>query len=304
MDRVSHAAANVSIGNDAGAAAFEVSVGGLVLEVDSGAVTLAVAGGDFEVEHNGSSVPAWSAFTVWAGDRLAVRPGRRGSWAYVAVAGQLDVPTWLGHSATHSTSGFGGGVVGAGREFDVASARVVAKREGEIPMLDPVLPSSVARVVVGPQDHRFEPAAVEAFTASSFTLTGAYDRMGVRLDGPRLSLSDALSIPSEPIVRGSVQVTGDGVATVLLADHQTTGGYPKIATVISPDLDRFCQLRPGDAVSFEPLEPAAALEAARADARRTRDYLSAVSGVGRTLGHRLREQNLIGGAVSPIDDVD
>ncbi len=302
MDRVAHAAANLAIGNGAGATAIEVSMGGLVLDAVSGSVTVAVTGGDFAVELNGAAMPSWYAFTIREGDRLAVRQGARGSWAYVAVAGVLDVPSWLGHTATHSMSGFGGGVLDAGREFDVGDGRIAADREGEIPRLDIARPRTSARVVIGPQERHFEPSAVEAFTGSSFTLTDAYDRMGVRLAGPSLPLRAALSIPSEPIVRGSVQVTGDAVPTVLLADHQTTGGYPKIATMISSDLDCFCQLRAGDDVSFEALTAAAAVRAVRADAVAVREYLSTVAGSGRTLAHRLRRENLISGVVLPPDE--
>jgi len=303
MDRVAHAAANSAIGNAPGSTAIEVSLGGVVLDVLSGAVTIAVAGGEFDIDVNGAATPSWTAVTVRRGDRVNVRPGRSGSWTYVAFAGDLDVAHWLGHTATHSMSGFGGGGLVAGSEFEVGAARVTPEREGEIP-----LPgfrrgvAHVARVVIGPQERHFESAAVEAFSASEYTLTDAYDRMGVRLDGPRLALAGALSIPSEPIVRGSVQVTGDGVPTVLLADHQTTGGYPKIATVIAPDLDGFAQLRAGDQVRFAAITADDAVQAARADATDVRDYLASIVLPGRTLSQRLRQQNLIGGAVDPATE--
>jgi allophanate hydrolase len=289
----------VVIGNSPGATCVEVSAGGVVLEVVSGTVTIAVAGGEFDVEVSGSMMPSWNAVSIREGDRVTVRPGPRGSWTYVAVAGELDVPHWLDSSATHSMSGFGGGALVAGSEFDVSGARVAHDRVGEIPA--PAFRRAVApvRVVIGPQQRHFQPAAIEAFTASAYTVTDASDRMGVRLAGPPLDLAGALSIPSEPIVRGSVQVTGDGVPTVLLADHQTTGGYPKIATVISPDLDGFTQLRAGDRVDFEAITAGEAVREARADSGLVEEYLSLVAGPGRTLEHRLRQQNLIGGAILP-----
>ena len=100
------------------------------------------------------------------------------------------------------------------------------------------------RVVLGPQDQHFTTDAKRLFLSAEFALTDAYDRMGVRLQGPALTIYGSLSMPSEPVLKGSVQVAGDGVPTVLLADHQTTGGYPKIATVLACDLDEFVQLRP------------------------------------------------------------
>jgi allophanate hydrolase len=103
---------------------------------------------------------------------------------------------------------------------------------------------------LGPQDRFFAADQIATFESAIWRLSGAYDRMGVRLTGPLLPPDAPLDMPSEPVARGSVQVAGDGVATVLLADHQTTGGYPKLATVLDADLDRFAQLRPGDAFRF------------------------------------------------------
>lgn len=302
MDRIAHAAANLAIGAPAAATAVEVSLGGVEFEVVSGRVTVAVTGADFDVAVNGTTTPPWHVLTMGAGDRLAVRPGRWGSWAYVAFAGRPAVPRWLGHTATHSMSGFGGGALAADSEFDVEDAVVVPDREGEIPAPDFWRRDPEVRVVIGPQDQHFEPEALEVFIGSTYRLTDAYDRMGVRLDGPALALAGALSIPSEPIVRGSVQVTGDGVPAVLLADHQTTGGYPKIATVISADLDGFAQRRAGDDVRFVSIAPAEAVTAARDDAELVADYLSSIATPGRTLSHRLRQQNLIGGAVHPTSE--
>ena len=303
MDRVAHAAANLAVGNEASATAIEVSVAGVTLEVDSGAVTLAVTGGQlaFEAGSAASAPLSWCAVTLEQGARVTVRPSPRRSWAYVAVAAVLDVPLWLGHTATHSMSGFGGGALRAGQSLTLVDVRVDRSRDGEIPMPDDELADDAVRVVVGPQERHFHDRALEAFTSSPYTLTDAYDRMGVRLDGPLLELRQALSIPSEPIVRGSVQVTGDGVPAVLLADHQTTGGYPKIATVISSDVGRLAQRRPGDSVRFLPIASDEAVRVVRADARRTAEYLAVVGGEGRTLTHRLRTANLVGDVAPPAD---
>ncbi len=292
MDRLAHAAANVVIGNDASATAVEVSLGGLTLECVEGTVTVAVVGGDFAVSHRSGSIDSWAVLHVRPGDRLSIRSGDAGSWTYLAFAGALDAPVWLGHTATHSQSGLGGGQLQPGQVLVVAEPRDERRRVGPVPRppLGPVSP----RVVMGPQDHRFEPAAIAAFETATYSFTSAFDRMGVRLDGPRLGLSGALSIPSEPIVRGSIQVAGDGVPTLLFADHQTTGGYPKIATVVSADLDTLAQRRPGDTVQFDPISPAQAIASARHRAGEVERYLTRLAGSGRSLAHRLMNEDLIG----------
>jgi len=138
-------------------------------------------------------------------------------------------------------------------------------------------PRAEVRVVPGPQDRFFSPSTKEAFMTSAFMLTDAYDRMGVRLAGPSLRPEAALDMPSEAILRGSVQVAGDGVATVLLADHQTTGGYPKIATVLDADLDRFVQLRSRDRVVFRAVDPQAAVDAFRTRRLSLQRYLAGLT---------------------------
>ena len=130
--------------------------------------------------------------------------------------------------------------------------------------------------MLGPQDRFFAPETVELLTSRPFQLTDSYDRMGVRLRGPRFDMASALSIPSEPILRGSVQVSGDGAATVLLADHQTTGGYPKIATLIGEDIDGFAQLRPRDFARFRLVSSQEAVGIARHRARQKAAYLEAL----------------------------
>jgi allophanate hydrolase len=152
-------------------------------------------------------------------------------------------------------------------------------------------------VVLGPQTAQFVQEAAATLFNETFTVTAAFDRMGMRLAGPALPLKDALSIPSEPIVRGSMQVGGDGVMSVLLADHQTTGGYPKIATVVSADIDAVSQLRPQDCLRFQSISAEEGVQVARAHERAKRQYLGMVSLPGGSLDERLMRENLISGVV-------
>lgn len=265
MDRGAAAVANAAIGNPPDAPVIEVSLAGLTAECEGGPLTMAVAGGGFIVALDGKLFGSWQVLTLRAGQRLVIRPGPWGSWTYLAVTGRLQVPEWLGSAATHGPSGLGGGRLAAGQRLVVDDPRILPDRVISCPVW--ARPRHLVRAVLGPQDRYFTPASIRAFQDEIFHLTGAYDRMGVRLRGPSLELAGALSIPSAPVLRGSVQVAGDGVATVLLADHQTTGGYPRIATVLSCDLDGFAQCRSGQAVRFRLITSAQALGAARIHAR-------------------------------------
>ncbi|MGJ8622489.1 MAG: biotin-dependent carboxyltransferase family protein [Yoonia sp.] len=296
MDRLAFAAAHAALGNAPGLAGVEISLGGLMLQCTQGSVTVAITGGDFTVEHGGQKTTSWTILTISKGERLAIRAGKAGSWAYLAFAGHLASTAWLGHQATHASSGFGGGAIRSGDTLLVQEAAVREDRLGAIPQ-PTQMPEGPIRVVTGPQDQHFAGDAVERFLSEPFTVTDSYDRMGMRLDGPKLELDGALSIPSEPIVRGSVQVAGDGVPTVLLADHQTTGGYPKIATVISCDTDRLAQFRAGQKLRFAAISSAQAVDAVRDYAAKTTQYLEQVAVARGTLQQRLMRENLIHGCI-------
>ncbi len=255
MDRGAFALACAATG---GRAAVEVSRGGVVLECLRGGAGYAVAGGGFVVETAGVRRTAWHRGTLRAGDRLAIRPGFWGSWCYLAFA-EIAAEAWMGALATHAPSGLGAGALREGMDLRVAGTA----QEGDMACPVWARPRHRVRVVMGPQERFFAAESRAAFLGDVFRVTDAGDRMGVRLRGPKLVPEGALSIPSEPILRGSVQVAGDGVPAVLMADHGTTGGYPKIATVIGADLDGFAQLRPRDAVVFRAVTPEAAVGAAR-----------------------------------------
>lgn len=263
MDRGAFAIANAALGNPDGAAGIEISVGGLALECVEGGVTIALAGGGFRVTLDGLEHPSWIVAELKAGMRLTIRPGLWGSWTYLAFAGRLDAKPWLGSVSTHGPSGFGGGRLMAGQRVVIADAERREARVGELDCPVTARPRQTAKIVLGPQDRFFSPETIETLLSQPFTLTDAYDRMGVRLAGPSLRPDAVLDMPSEPIARGSIQVSGDGVPAVLLADHQTTGGYPKIATIISGHLDGFAQLRSRAQVAFSAMSPQAAVEATR-----------------------------------------
>lgn len=294
MDIVSFEAANAVLGNDTKQTGIEISLGGLILQCHEGSITLAITGGDFLIEYQGQKISSWTVLTLQKGERLSVRAGKSGSWAYLAFSGKLNVKDWLNSSSTHSTSGFGGGVLKTGQKFTLTDASNQENRIG--PILKPnFYTNDLIHAVLGPQDQYFMNTAIKIFSNSIFKVSDNYDRMGMQLTGPKLELKSALSIPSEPVVKGSIQVSGDGIPTILLADHQTTGGYPKIATVISSDINRLVQFRSNQSVKFVLINSNEALQKTRKFLDMKEKYLEKLSISRGTLEQRLMSENLIGG---------
>lgn len=277
MDRLSAAAANAALGNEQNHPIIEISTGGLELECVAGELTFAVAGGDFIVEHAGERKRSWIVSTLRQGETLTIKPGFWGNWTYLAFAGLLDAEPWLQSRATHASSGFGGGKIIAGKTLMIANPEVRSSNEGSIFFPASARPSNIFKAMLGPQDRFFSDATIRMFFESGFEITSAYDRMGMRLKGPLIKPIGELNLPSEPIVRGSIQIAGDGVPTVLLADHQTTGGYPKLATMVDADTDKIAQLRPKTKITFRLVTPEESIAHARRAAKSVRHYLNLIA---------------------------
>ena len=277
MDRFAYAIANLALGNPACTPAVEISLGGLTMLCTHGPISFAIAGGNFQSSINNKTLSAWCVATLKTGDTLSIKPGRWGSWCYLALAGNLASRQWLGSASTHGPSGLGGGALVSGGDLTIDHAKTRPERHGSLTCPVSARPRRCIRVVLGPQDRFFSSETQHAFLANPFTLSDAYDRMGVRLAGPLLRPNAALDMPSEAICRGSIQVAGDGVATVLLADHQTTGGYPKLATILTIDCDGFAQLRSRDSVTFEAITAQAAVSALRTHTKGRSAYLATVN---------------------------
>jgi allophanate hydrolase len=185
-----------------------------------------------------------------------------------------------------------------GSTIRISETQIRDDRHGGIKQPTFITTNDAVRVVRGPQDRFFSDTAIKSFFSAQYALTDSFDRMGVRLSGPKLEIDSALSIPSEPITRGSVQVAGDGIPTVLLADHQTTGGYPKMATVISNDVDKVSQMRANDRMRFVEILPNDAVQATRKSATDHALYLAEIAEPKGTLDQRLMRENLICGAIA------
>lgn len=264
MDPMSHRVANALVGNGLDAATLEMTLLGPDLEFEDERL-VAAAGAEFSLTVDGRPMPASAAFVVPAGARLRFGPRRSGARAYLAVAGGIAVPLVLGSRSTHIISGIGGldgrplragdrlplgPSIAAGAATSLVSPRAPLP-EGETRL----------RILPGPQEDRFVPGALETLCAAPYVIAHHSDRMGFRLEGPRLSHAGSADIISDATPLGVLQVPASGQPILLMADRQTTGGYPKIATVISADLAIAGQLAPGDAITFERCSPRDAIAA-------------------------------------------
>ena len=298
MDRVAFEILSQALGASPGFRAIEVSVGGVSLTCLSGAVTCGVVGGEFDIRIDGKVQPAWSIFSLTEGQVLTVRPGLSGSWCYLGFCGSLDSPDWLGSHAAHLASGLCGRAVQSEDQITISNAELRRELHAALPIPDFSRADRYVRIVPGPQDHLFAQETMELLIQERFSVTQDYDRMGFRLSGPNLTPQNALSIPSEALIRGSVQVPGHGDPLILMADHQTTGGYPKMATVISADIDRLAQVRSGDNIRFKFVSVTQAIAATRKSRARRDAYIETLADYRGSLSDRLMRMNLISGAVA------
>lgn len=262
MDEFALRAGNLLVGNAENDAALEITLLGPKLELLTDAV-LAVTGADLDAMVDGRPLPIWESVAVRKGSLIAFGRPRSGARAYLAVAGGIDVPVVMGSRSTYvlgKLGGFQGRPLQAGDELPVGNASRPTPGRRLPGHLIP--PSEVtARVILGPQDDHFTPESIELFLSSAYRVSSVSDRMGYRLEGPKLKHQAGPDIISDAIPPGAVQVPGHGTPIVMLADRQTTGGYTKIATVISADLRVLAQLRPGDSVSFKAVPAAEAVAA-------------------------------------------
>jgi biotin-dependent carboxylase-like uncharacterized protein len=253
MDAQAMATANLAVGRPEGATAIEVSLGSIEVSAEGATLPVAIAGGSFDVTLDGQRLPSAVRLALAPGARLRVRAGSDGAWCYLAVGGTIDVPPMLGSNATHTRSALGGIDGRALAAGDVLPLRDLgACDSGAAALTAPWLARSdePIRVILGPQDDYFSKAQIDTFGRARWTVSNRSDRMAYFLDGASITPENGLGIVSDGIVMGAIQVLGDGRPMVLMADRQVTGGYPKIATVIAPDLGRLAQLRPGEPVRF------------------------------------------------------
>ena len=266
--------ANAVVGNAHDAAALEMLYSGVALEARGGSVRVALGGAHATLEtasEERRDIPPWQSCTLRDGARLRVGAIRQSAAAYLAIEGGLDIAPVMGSLSTCARSHLGGWQGRALQTGDALPLRLQtasARRERGLSLVPACNPPGVLRVLPGPHQEWFSPRAGEEFETNEYTVTSASDRSGLRLSGPALEHSDGYDLPSEGVPPGSIQVPGSGLPVILIGDHPTVGGYPRIATIISVDLAAAGRLRIGGCVRFRYVT---AEEAACARAERRRE---------------------------------
>jgi 5-oxoprolinase (ATP-hydrolysing) subunit C len=302
MDLMSLAAANALVGNAARAAVIEIGPFGAAFTAREGAVRIALAGSPRNADIAARSVTFDSSVTLAAGETLTLGFARGGAFSYLAIEGGIEGEEMFGSLAVNARAGLGSPYprpLQAGDELQVKAASGAAECRIELPAAG----NGPIRVVMGPQDDEFSEEAKALFLGGDWRISATSDRMGYRLEGAVIKHLHGHNIVSDGTVNGSIQVPGNGQPIVLMPDRGTSGGYPKIATVITADFGRFAQTPAGHSFRFK----AVGMAEAQAEAKKFWELL-------RTLPERLRgaenndlniealsDANVAGHAVSAVD---
>lgn len=264
MDPRAAATANILVGNPEDEAVLECTMLGPQLRFDA-ANTIAITGGDLTASLDGQPLPTYRAVAVQAGQTLRFQAPKTGCRAYIAFTGGLDIPEVMGSRSTYLKAKIGGFQGRKLQKDDVISFRApgTPKNLSERYIYPEFVPRPVytVRVVMGPQDDAFTPQGIATFLGEIYSVTNEFDRMGCRLDGPVIEHVTDGNIISDGIAFGAIQVPTEGKPIIMMADRQTTGGYTKIAAVISADFRLLGQLKAGDKIRFEKVSIQEAQEA-------------------------------------------
>lgn len=293
MDSFSLKTANILVGNDEGEACFETTLTGPEIEFDCDAL-IAVTGADLSPNVGGKDIKMWSSVKLHKGDVLSFGTIKSGCRSYIAVAGGIDVPVVMGSKSTYVKGHVGGfegrplkagdgiNLVEPGRNMNLGNTKLQSK------FIPDYKNEIEVRVVLGPQDDYFTEDGIKTFLNSEYKVTNEADRMGYRMSGPEIAHKNGADIISDGITLGSVQVPGHGMPIIMMADRQTTGGYTKIATVITPDIDYMGQLKPGDKVRFKAIDIKEAQKLYKEYFNMIQDIKSSIKSVNIVISRRFK----------------
>jgi biotin-dependent carboxylase-like uncharacterized protein len=301
MDRLALAAANSLLGNASFAASIEIGPFGAAFTARDGAVRVALAGASRTADIAGRAVAPDTSMTLADGETLTLGFARNGSFSYLAIEGGIAGEPMFGSLAVNARAGLGSPYprpLQAGDELQAANASGTTERRIDLPAAG----DGPIRVVLGPQDDEFGDATA-LFLDGEWKISATSDRMGYRLEGPAIKHLHGHNIVSDGTVNGSIQVPGSGQPIVLMPDRGTSGGYPKIATVISADFGRFAQILAGKSFRFK----AVSMAEAQAELRKYSELLRSLPDRIRDIENfdlnieALQNANVAGAAVSAID---
>jgi biotin-dependent carboxylase-like uncharacterized protein len=301
MDRLGLASANCLVGNTLFAPGVEIGPYGAAFTARQGAVRVALSGAPRSADISGRAVAWDTSVTIADGETLKLAMARGGSFSYLAIEGGIAGEPMFGSLAVNARAGLGSPYprpLQAGDELQVAVASGAPERRIDLPvaLVGPI------RVVMGPQDDEFGDG-LNLFLDSEWKISATSDRMGYRLEGPVIKHLHGHNIVSDGTVNGSIQVPGNGQPIVLMSDRGTSGGYPKIATVITADFGRFAQIPAGTGFRFK----AIGIAEAQGEARQFAELLRSLSDRIRPIEsfdlniEALRDANVAGTAVSAVD---
>jgi 5-oxoprolinase (ATP-hydrolysing) subunit C len=304
MDCLALAAANTLVGNELFAAAVEIGPFGATFTARGGAVRVGLAGTPRNAEIGGRAIAFDSSATLADGETLTLGFARGGSFSYLSIEHGIAGEPMFGSLAVNARAGLGSPYprpLQSGDELKTQAASGAAERRIELPAAS----HAPIRILFGPQDDEFAEANKKLFIDSEWKISATSDRMGYRLEGPVIKHLDGHNIVSDGTVNGSIQVPGNGQPIVLMPDRGTSGGYPKIATVISADFGRFAQISAGRPFRFKAVTMAEAQAEANKFHKLLRslpDRLRGIEDSGLNI-EALRDANVAGQAVSATDAV-
>lgn len=260
--------ANILVGNAPEDGVIEMTMMGLTAEFTCETV-IALTGADMQPKRNGEAIPMYRSVQIHAGDKLTLGMAKTGMRGYLAVAGGFDIAPIMGSMSTNLKVKLGGW---QGRKLQ-AGDRIPLRRSANLTQQgtcscapeNDYPPTATVRVMLGPQEDFFTQAGIDTFLSAMYKVSEQSDRMGIRLDGSPIENKNGVDIISDGIACGSVQIPASGTPIIMMADRQTTGGYAKIATVITADLYKIAQAKPGSCIRFQAVTEKEAISALKAE---------------------------------------
>jgi len=285
MDRYAYQVANLLAGNKANAAVIEMTGVGAAFKFDEEQL-VAVCGADMQGTLNGMPISNWSSFLVPKRGEIRFDAAITGYRTYLAVHGGIEVPLVLGSRSTYTRAKIGGYEGRALRQGDVLyvgqdSAFKAHPQNLRVQYIPQYTAEINLRVILGPQDNMFSQETITTFFEGAYVVTNQSDRIGYWLKGPKIMHLDKADIVSDAMCLGAIQIPSNGMPFIMTADHQTTGGFAKIGSVIWADMPKLVQARPGDTVRFTRVSEQVAVEALRTG----KEYLSTIRELCKASGN-------------------